>query len=447
MGAFFGTDGIRGRVGHTPVTPEGFLQLGWALGTLLQRDSGKASVVLGRDTRLSGQTLHMAFSAGVLATGTDVKDVQVMTTPGVACLTRSLGAQAGVVISASHNKYYDNGVKFFDQEGFKLTSAVEASLEHLYNQPLEIVKAPGTIEVVEDAPRRYLEFLKNTLASPLDLHGLTLVIDAANGAGHDVAPILLEELGATVHCIGCEPDGLNINEDCGATHTQWLAREVLSHRADMGIALDGDGDRLIMVDHTGEVLDGDELLFILAKFAHERGTLKGGVVGTLMSNLGQEQALNAMGIPFERSAVGDSHVLAKLKSHDWMLGGESSGHIISLGKSTTGDGLLSAIQILSVVCQTGEKLHALKQAMHKFPQILRNVPTYAGKAVMELPQVKAACDAARARLGDKGRLLLRPSGTEPVVRIMVEGEQASMIESLAEELAQTLTAASSTLDK
>lgn len=446
---YFGTDGIRSRVGVEPITAAFILKLGWAVGRVLAAEHGKGFVLIGKDTRISGYMFEAALEAGLSAAGVDIRLLGPMPTPAIAYLTRTLHARAGLVISASHNPYYDNGIKLFSPQGTKLPEALEAEIEDMLGEPMVTVDSAslGKAERVPDAPGRYIEFCKRTIPARVDLACLKLVIDCANGAAYHVAPRVFEELGAQVIELATAPDGLNINAGCGSTHPEALQAAVLEHQADAGIALDGDGDRVIMVDHTGEVVDGDELLFIIAQERHKAQSLQGAVVGTVMSNLGLEQALAANNIAFHRTAVGDHHVLEMLHKNDWHLGGESSGHIICLDRTSTGDGIVSALQVLAEIAQTGKPLYELKTGMIKYPQRLINVPV-AGKVDLTADALRAAVRVVEQQLGVRGRVLLRASGTEPVLRVMVEGEDAAEVEQLAQQLAadvaQTVDAASTT---
>ncbi len=431
---YFGTDGIRGRVGQHPITPDFMLKLGWAAGRVLARGNG-GKVVIGKDTRISGYMFESALEAGLAAAGVDILLLGPMPTPAVAYLTRTLHADAGIVISASHNAYGDNGIKFFFGDGSKLPDEVEQAIEAELDKPMELVPSSelGKARRVVDAGGRYIEFCKSRFPKTLDLKGLKIVVDCANGATYHVAPSVFTELGASVHTIGAEPDGLNINVNCGSTHPQLLQHEVQTRGADLGIAFDGDGDRVIMVDHEGEVVDGDELLYIIA--SQPREPQLPGVVGTLMSNLGMEHALMRQGIGFARAKVGDRYVMETLRERGWTLGGESSGHIICLSCTTTGDGIISALQVLWAMVEQGKGLRELKSGMTKYPQSLINVRLAGGFRVEESELVKQAVVDAEQELADKGRVLLRPSGTEPLVRVMVEGEDAAQVERLARQLA------------
>lgn len=431
---YFGTDGIRGKVGDYPITPDFMLKLGWAAGRVLARGNG-GKVLIGKDTRISGYMFESALEAGLAAAGVDILLLGPMPTPAVAYLTRTLHADAGIVISASHNPYGDNGIKFFSADGSKLPDEVEEAIEAELEKPMELVPSAqlGKARRVVDAAGRYIEFCKSCFPKSMDLKGMKIVVDCANGATYHVAPSVLRELGATVHVIGAEPDGLNINVNCGSTHPQRLQHEVVAQGADIGIALDGDGDRLIMVDHAGEVVDGDELLYVIA--SQPREPRLPGVVGTLMSNLGMEHALKRLGIDFVRAGVGDRYVLEQLRQNGWSLGGESSGHIICLCCTTTGDGIISALQVLGAMVGQGKSLGELKSGMTKYPQCMINVRLEAKFDVNGSIEVKQAVVAAEQELAESGRVLLRPSGTEPLVRVMVEGEDALQVERLARELA------------
>lgn len=436
---FFGTDGIRGRVGAHPITAEFMLRLGWAVGRALA-GQGPDKVLIGKDTRISGYMFESALEAGLSAAGVNIALLGPMPTPAIAYLTRTLHATAGIVISASHNPYEDNGVKFFGRDGRKLPDSLEAAIESLLDRPVETVPAArlGKAERIVDAAGRYIEFCKSTRSTQADLEGLRVVVDCANGATYHIAPSVFGELGAQVIPMAVQPDGLNINQGCGSTSPSALAEEVRSHGADLGVAFDGDGDRVIMVDAAGEVVDGDELLYIVACHRLATGGLAGGVVGTLMSNLGLEQALAAQGLALHRARVGDRYVLEAMLAHGWQLGGESSGHIICLDKTTTGDGIISALQVLGAMLHSGRPLHELKAGMRKYPQVMVNVPVSRRIELAENGPVQAALRAAEANLGVDGRVLLRPSGTEPVVRVMVEGADAGKVRSVAEELAHVV---------
>ena len=438
---YFGTDGIRGKVGEFPITPEFVLKLGWAVGRVLARgDDGK--VVIGKDTRISGYMFESALEAGLSAAGVDILLLGPMPTPAIAYLTRTLHADAGIVISASHNPFEDNGIKFFSSEGTKLPDEVELAIEAELEKPMGMA-APGELgkaNRVVDAAGRYIEFCKSTFPRNLNLKGLKLVIDCANGATYHVAPAVFSELGAEVLPMASSPDGLNINVNCGSTHPELLKKVVLANEADLGIAFDGDGDRVIMVDHTGEMVDGDELLYIIAAARHKEMNVPG-VVGTLMTNLGMEHALKQAGIAFARAKVGDRYVMELLQQRGWELGGEGSGHLICLNSTTTGDGIISALQVLWAMVEQNKPLYDLKSGMTKYPQTLINVQLPAKVDVMALSSVQRAVKDAESLLGDAGRVLLRPSGTEPVIRVMVEGEDAQQVEQVAEQVAEVVRSA------
>lgn len=433
---YFGTDGIRGKVGEYPITADFMLKLGWATGRVFAKE-GSGFVLVGKDTRISGYMFESALEAGLSAAGVDTRMLGPMPTPGIAYLTRTLRAKAGIVISASHNPYYDNGIKFFSVNGTKLPDELEHQIEQYIDAPMTTVESAklGKVKRVSDAAGRYIEFCKATVPPHLDFKGMRIVIDCAHGATYHIAPHVFSEVGAEVVTIGGEPDGLNINDECGATHPEVLAAKVWEYRADLGIALDGDGDRIIMVDHKGEIVDGDELIYIIAKSRQEEGKLHGPVVGTLMSNLGMEHALKALGIPLFRANVGDRYVMELLAEKNGMLGGEGSGHIICLDKTTTGDGIVSALQVLAQMQRTGKSLHELKSGMKKYPQVLINVRTDKKVKLDEIDTIKKAVEAVEKKLGDKGRVLLRSSGTEPLVRVMVEGVDEEDVNKYANQLA------------
>lgn len=433
---YFGTDGIRGKVGEHPITPDFMLKLGWATGRVFARE-GSGFVLVGKDTRISGYMFESALEAGLSAAGVDTRMLGPMPTPGIAYLTRTLRAKAGIVISASHNPYYDNGIKFFSVNGTKLPDELEHQIEHYIDMPMTTVESAklGKVKRVSDAAGRYIEFCKSTVPANLDFKGMRIVIDCANGATYHIAPHVFSEVGAEVVAISAEPDGLNINDECGATRPEILASKVLEFRADLGIALDGDGDRLIMVDHKGEIVDGDQLIYIIAKSFHDKGKLSGPVVGTLMSNLGMEHALKDLGIPLFRANVGDRYVMELLMEKQGILGGEGSGHIICLDKTTTGDGIVAALQVMAEMCFAGKSLHELKSGMHKYPQVLVNVRTSKKVKIDEIDSIKKAVEAVEKKLGDKGRVLLRSSGTEPLIRVMVEGVDGDDVNKYANQLA------------
>ncbi|HCT41493.1 MAG TPA: phosphoglucosamine mutase [Moraxellaceae bacterium] len=439
---YFGTDGVRGKVGEDPITPEFALKLGWAAGKALARN-GQSWVVMGKDTRLSGYLLESALEAGLSAAGVSVRLLGPMPTPAIAYLTRAFHADAGIVISASHNPYYDNGIKFFGADGKKLQDDVEASIEEWLDKPLaiEVPDALGKAMRQDDARGRYIEFCKSSFPFHLSLRGLKIVLDCANGAAYQVGPSVFTELGADVIRLACAPDGLNINRDCGSTHPEALQKAVVEQGADLGIAFDGDSDRVLMVDRHGELVDGDELIVIIARERMATGNGIGGVVGTLMSNLGMEVAVREMGLEFVRAKVGDRHVMAEMEGRGWTLGGEASGHIVCLDKTTTGDAIIAALQVLTAMVRTGTSLHELRKGMQKYPQHLVNVRVGKRSDPMVHPRVLEAVKAAEARLADRGRVLLRASGTEPLIRVMVEGAEKSVVEGLAKELALVVTEA------
>jgi phosphoglucosamine mutase len=441
---YFGTDGIRGRVGEGPINPEFMLKLGWAAGRVLGKAPG-SKVLIGKDTRISGYLFESALEAGLVAAGMNTRLLGPMPTPGIAYLTRTLHACAGVVISASHNPHEDNGIKFFSGDGFKLPDAVEAAIEAEIDRPLVTVASAelGKAKRIDDAPGRYIEFCKSTIPPLMQLTDLKIVVDCAHGATYHVTPRVMDELGARVVAIGVSPDGLNINQGVGSTHLRAVQEAVREHGADLGIALDGDGDRVLMVDDTGAEVDGDELLYVIARARHRGGMLRGSVVGTLMTNLGLEQALQAQGIGLVRTKVGDRYILERLRQEGWTLGGEPSGHIICLDRTTTGDGTVSALQVLAEMMRTGRSLRELRDGLVKFPQRLINVRLAGGSAdaAMRTPLVQDAVRGVEAELGSGGRVLLRPSGTEPLLRVMVEGEEAGQVERLAGQIADAVRAA------
>ncbi len=448
---YFGTDGIRGKVGTGLMTPEAVLKLGWAVGRVLASDAGKVEghagdknlVVIGKDTRISGYMFESALEAGLSAAGVDVRLLGPMPTPGIAYLTRTLRASAGVVISASHNPYYDNGLKFFSMYGTKLDDEVEHAIESMYDSPMEIVDPIelGKASRVIDAQGRYIEACKASIPIGVRLTGLKIVLDCAHGATYDIAPKVFSELGAQVIAIGNEPDGLNINSGCGSTYPSNLRKHVLIEEADLGIAFDGDGDRVVMVDHKGDIVDGDELLYIIARSRQSSGDDIKGVVGTLMSNMGMEVAVKELGLEFERSNVGDRYVLETLKKQHWYLGGESSGHIICLDRTTTGDGIVSALQVLAYLVEADISLFDAKSGMSKYPQEMINVPLSGESDPTKNDDVKQAVVTAEKSLDGRGRVLLRPSGTEPLVRVMVEGEDEALVKRLTQEIADCVAKA------
>ena len=439
---YFGTDGIRARVGDRTMSPDFILKLGWAVGKVLANHY-QGSVLIGKDTRISGYMLESSLQAGLSAAGVDIKLVGPMPTPAIAYLTRTFRASAGIVISASHNPYYDNGVKFFSGHGLKLPDEVEEEIEAQMDKPMEVVSSDrlGKAQRINDAAGRYIEFCKRTIPSSDALHGLKIVVDCANGATYHSAPHVFSELGAQVTSIAAAPDGLNINRDCGATAPQRLAEAVKSNGADLGIALDGDGDRLIMVDDKGDIVDGDEILYVIAHGRKKEGQFEGGVVGTLMSNLGLELSLSQHGIPFERAKVGDRYVMERLMSEGWQLGGESSGHIICLDRTTTGDGIIAALQVLHVMINSGRSLRDLREGMQRFPQTLVNVPLRSKIDLESSAIVQEAVREVEAQLSDRGRVLLRPSGTEPLIRVMVEGQDEQLVHTYATQIADAVRSA------
>lgn len=439
---FFGTDGVRGKVGQEPISAPSILKLGWAAGRVLSR-GGEGKVLIGKDTRVSGYMFESALEAGLSAAGVDIRLLGPMPTPAIAYLTRTLHAQAGIVISASHNPYDDNGIKFFCGEGKKLPDDLELAIEREMDNPMVTVDSAhlGKAERVDDAPGRYIEFCKSTVPSSVDFKALKVVVDCANGATYHVAPHVFDELGARVVRLAVQPDGFNINAGCGSTHPEYLKAAVVEHQADLGVAFDGDGDRVIMVDGKGEVVDGDELLYIIARSRLSSDTLKGAVVGTVMSNLGLEHALGELGVDFRRSRVGDRYVLDTLMQNGWLLGGETSGHIICLDRTTTGDGIISALQVVTEMVKTGRTLHELKSGMSKLPQRLVNVRVTPEFDYTDHPTVQEALRGVEDQLGDWGRVLLRASGTEPVVRVMIEGTNGDEVERLAQQLADAISEA------
>jgi phosphoglucosamine mutase len=434
---YFGTDGIRGHVGESLINPEFVLKLGWAAGKVLGAEKG-GKIIIGKDTRVSGYIMEAVLEAGLSSAGIDVRLVGPMPTPAIAYLARIFRARAGIVISASHNPYLDNGIKFFTTEGTKLPDEEELAIEQQLDEPMQMVKASklGKVKRYVDAPGRYIEFCKSTFGSfNSSLKGMKIVLDCANGATYHIAPRVFGELGATIIELNTEPDGFNINENCGSTKPKILQKIVLAEQADLGIAFDGDGDRVIMVDHKGEVVDGDELLFIIAKHGFAKGTLQGGVVGTVMSNLGFELALKDLGIDFLRTKVGDRYIIEQMQKSGWLLGGESSGHIVHFGITTTGDGIITALQVLSAMNDENKTLYELKSAMTKFPQTMVNVKVDPEFAIDKAPEIQAAIKAVEQQVKNHGRVLLRPSGTEPVIRVMVEGEDEVWVQKTAQQLA------------
>jgi len=438
---YFGTDGIRGRMGEEPITPQTVLKLGWAAGRVLAKGGpDHAKVLIGKDTRVSGYLLESALEAGLSAAGVDIRLLGPMPTPAIAYLTRTARASAGIVISASHNPFEDNGIKFFSAEGSKLPDEVEHAIELAMHEPMTTVGSAqlGKVKRYPDAAGRYIEFCKSTFPHRLHLDGLKIVVDCANGAAYQVAPLVFSELGANVIPIANTPDGFNINHECGSTSPGQLQKAVLAEQADLGIALDGDGDRVVLVDHRGEVVDGDQMLYIIATSRLASGRLHGGVVGTLMSNLGLEQALAAHKVPFRRANVGDRYVMAMLQQEGWEVGGETSGHLLCLDKSTTGDGIVAALEVLAVVRQSGKSLAELKADMQIFPQTMINVRMSKRFDLKASAPVQKALGEVEKELAANGRVVLRASGTEPVVRVMIEGRDPALVARLGQQLADTV---------
>ena len=436
---YFGTDGVRGKVGTYPITPDFALKLGWAAGKVLA-SQGSKMVLIGKDTRISGYMLESALEAGLAAAGLSAAFTGPMPTPAIAYLTRTFRAEAGIVISASHNPYYDNGIKFFSAKGTKLPDEIEEAIEAMLEQPMDCVESSelGKASRINDAAGRYIEFCKGTFPAHLGLEGYKIVVDCANGATYHIAPNVLRELGAEVIEIGTDPNGLNINEKCGATDVTALQAKVVEMKADVGLAYDGDGDRIMMVDHLGNKVDGDQILFIIAREALRSGQLKGGVVGTLMSNMSLEIALKMLGVPFLRANVGDRYVLEKMVENDWTLGGENSGHIIIADKNTTGDGIVASLAVLAAMAQHKLSLNELASAVKLFPQVLINVRFAGGENPLESDAVKSVAADVEKRLEGKGRILLRKSGTEPLIRVMVECQDAELAQQCAEEIAEAV---------
>ncbi len=437
---YFGTDGIRGKVGEGHITPEFVLKLGWAAGRVLGGGPG-SKVLIGKDTRISGYLFESALEAGLVAAGVNIRLLGPMPTPGIAYLTRTLHAQAGIVISASHNPHHDNGIKFFSADGDKLPDEVELRIEEELDKQLTTVGSEqlGKAKRLDDASGRYIEFCKSTVPYSISLKGLRIAVDCANGATYHVAPPVFEELGAEVVRLGCDPNGLNINDGVGSTSPDVLCKAVVEQGCDLGIALDGDGDRLIMVDREGGVVDGDDILYIIACSRQNSGTLPGPVVGTVMSNLGLEHALQNQGIPFQRVQVGDRYILERLKSSGGVIGGEPSGHIICRDRTSTGDGIISALQVLAEIVKSGRDIAGLLQGKHTYPQSLVNVRLPKKVDVLSMSPVQQAVKDAEAELNGSGRVLLRPSGTEPLIRVMVEGRDERQVSSLAQRIADTVS--------
>lgn len=438
---YFGTDGIRGKVGESAINPEFVTKLGWAAGKVLA-GRGTNKVLIGKDTRISGYMLESALEAGLSAAGINIGLLGPMPTPAIAYLTKTFRSEAGIVISASHNPYYDNGIKFFSADGFKLDDDIELAIEAQLEEPMVCVASDklGKATRINDAAGRYIEFCKGSFPSELSLTGMKIVVDCAHGATYHIAPNVLRELGADVIEIGTEPNGLNINDDVGATSMQAITERVLAEKADLGFALDGDGDRIMMVDHKGNVVDGDEIVYIIARDALKSGRLNGGgVVGTLMSNLGLEVALSRLSIPFARSKVGDRYVMEMLHDRGWNIGGESSGHVLNLAVASTGDGIVSGLQVLTSMLRADMSLYELRRGMEKFPQTLINVRyTEGSSSPLEHADVLASVKAAEQDMGDDGRVLLRKSGTEPLIRVMVEATKDDLASKWAETIADSV---------
>ena len=437
---YFGTDGIRGQVGSSHINPEFMLKLGWAVGRVLVNGERK-KVIIGKDTRVSGYMLESALEAGLSAAGVDVRLLGPMPTPAIAYLTQTLRASAGIVISASHNLFEDNGIKFFTSDGGKLPDHVELEIEAEIENHLQTVPSYqlGKASRVNDAPGRYIEFCKSTIPSLTRLSGLKIVVDCANGATYHIAPNVFSELGADVTAISDKPDGFNINMGCGSTAPAMLREKVLQSGADVGVALDGDGDRVILVDAAGNIVDGDQIIYIIAQDRHQKGLLHGGVVGTLMSNYGLEKAIAALNVPFLRTRVGDRYVLDALKKQDWKIGGESSGHVVCLDKTTTGDGVIAALQVLAIMVKQGKTLQQLCQGITLLPQTLLNLKTKNAEILSKHERVVSVVNALSSKLNGKGRVLLRPSGTEPLLRVMVESDDLQEVQREAKHLLDEIT--------
>ncbi len=435
---YFGTDGVRGTVGEFPITPDFVLKLGWAAGKVLAARGG-SKILIGKDTRISGYMFESALEAGISAAGVDVRLLGPLPTPGIAYLTRTLSAQAGIVIYASHNAYTDNGIKFFGADGRKLSDDIELEIERLLDEEMSVVATDqlGKVRRIDDARGRYIEFCKSTVPG-LNLNGMKIVVDTANGAAYHIAPDVFEELGAEVVALANTPDGFNINRDCGSTHPEKLQQRVLEEKADLGVALDGDADRLIMVDHSGNLVDGDQLLFVVARDRKESGAELPGVVGTLMSNFGLELALQALDIEFVRAKVGDRYVMEQLDQRGWLIGGESSGHLVCLDRTSTGDGTVSALQVLAALSRRDQSLAEAVADVALLPQTMINVRGPNRDGFMEKPEVKTAMAEAEKALAGNGRTLLRPSGTEPLVRVMIEGKDPDQVAALCRELADVV---------
>lgn len=436
---YFGTDGVRGKVGSAKINPEFVMKLGYAAGKVMASEGAK-KVLIGKDTRISGYMLESALEAGFSAAGIDVVMLGPMPTPAIAYLTKTFRAEAGVVISASHNPFYDNGIKFFNKKGEKLTGEQELKIEEYIDKPMECVESSqlGKVTRLKDPAGRYIEFCKSNFPSRLSLEGMKIVVDCANGAAYHIAPDVFRELGADVVEFAVDPDGQNINENCGATSLASLQKIVVEESANLGIALDGDADRLMMVDSNGKVLDGDQLIYIIARHEKAKNRLRGGVVGTLMSNAGLELSLEKLDIPFARANVGDKYIKEMLKEKEWSVGAESSGHIINLNHTTTGDGIIAAINVLVAMCDTGKSLDELIQDLIMFDQVMINVKAQTDEVVEENEKVAKSIDRALEELAGKGRVLIRKSGTEPLIRVMVEGESNQLISKIANDIADVV---------
>jgi phosphoglucosamine mutase len=445
---YFGTDGIRGRVGTHPITPEFVMRLGYAAGRVLVKakadnhlaKDAHPAVLIGKDTRISGYMLESALQAGLCAAGVNVRLTGPMPTPAIAYLTRALRAQAGIVISASHNPFEDNGIKFFSSLGTKLPDDIEHAIEEELDKPMDVMDSVdlGRVKRIDDAAGRYIEFCKSTFPNDQDLRGLKIVLDCAHGATYHVAPPVFHELGAEVIAIGNQPNGVNINLDCGSTHPQALCKAVVEHKADLGIAFDGDGDRVMMVDSEGNLLDGDQLMYIIAQHRHQQGALVGGVAGTLMTNLALEHAFNKENIPFGRAKVGDRYVLEMLVENGWQLGGENSGHILCLDKHSSGDGIIAALQVLAALKAQKQTLTKVGKALTLYPQVLINVPVKQRIDMNANSAIQASVQAAEQALNGSGRILLRASGTELKLRVMVEGQDGQLVKKLATQIAEVV---------
>ena len=439
---FFGTDGIRGEVGKSPITADFVLKLGWAVGQVFSDSVHKPKILVGKDTRISGYMFESALQAGLSAAGVDIVLLGPMPTPAIAYLTRTFKAQASIVISASHNTYQDNGIKFFSSEGLKLDDATELAMEAALNQPLVTVDAHnlGRASRITDAAGRYIEFCKSTVPLDFSLEGLHIVVDCANGATYNTAPKVFSELGARVTAINDQPTGFNINKDCGSTQPAYIRYQLLKHKADLGIAFDGDGDRCLMVDEKGRILDGDDILYIIAQYYKRHKKIETGVVGTVMSNMGLERALEALAIPFIRASVGDRHVISELNKRNWLLGGEPSGHIVCENYTSTGDGIIACLQVLAAIRYQEQSLFELKSGMKKLPQKIFNIRVEAKDKVLAHQKTHEAIAHVNNQLNGSGRLLVRCSGTEPIIRIMLEAENTNLIDDLGQGLAKTIEA-------